>query len=102
MELVGAIPGGVEGGDASGTGACDGVVEADGAAPGSVGGDHSAAVLKDHEAGGLCGGVLRGHVDPIVAGGSGIDFAGPGMFGDDALRDVRLPLRVGAEDVFVG
>src|SRR5207245_10583550 len=60
------------------------------------------AVLEDHDAGRLFGIVLGRYIDPIIAGGSRIDGAGPAIFGDLPFGYFRMFLRVGAELVIVG
>src|SRR5262249_17396806 len=56
----------------------------------------AAAVLEDHDAGGLVGVVLLGHVDPVVAHGVGEDLALPLVLRDGALRHVVVGNAVGA------
>ena len=60
-----------------------------------------AAVLENNRAGGLIGFVLRGDVDPILTDRARVDLTGPLMLGDCLLRDARLSLRVGAQDIFL-
>ena len=53
---------------------------------------HSASVLKDHDASGLFRLVLCRRVDPVIAHGSGIDLARPGVFRHATARDAGLSL----------
>ena len=62
----------------------------------------AAAVLKDHEAGGLGGVVLLGHINPVVALGAGEYLArGEGVFGHFPVGRIGLGLGIGAERVVV-
>ncbi len=78
----------------------DEVVEYGGGAEVALEVDVGGAVLEDHDAGGVGGVVLGGDVDPVVAGGAGVDFAGgPLVLGDGALGDACLDEGVGAVGV---
>ena len=58
--------------------------------------DIAAAILEDHDTGGSLGVILSGDIEPIVAGGAFIDFAGGElMLCDGALGDSILNKGIG-------
>ena len=58
--------------------------------------DPATAVLDDENGRRLAGLVLRGHVDPVVAGGAGVHLAGEGVFGDLTDGSAGVALMIGA------
>src|SRR5581483_12099792 len=64
--------------------------------------DIRSAVLEDHHASRLLGIVLSRHINPVIAGRSWIDGAGPGMLGDFPLGNVSVLLGVRPKLVIVG